>query len=599
MNQYRREHVFYICFSKSSKGKELCGNFRNELEIENTADVKTYSRQDACNKLKVVDSDNNIVVLEEIISKLPENSVAMFDEVPLTSEDHVRPSFDWSSLKNTRGNDVTVVVCLQPLLSKVTLKSKGHTVMPPGEADVINLTRQYRSSTKIMNLVNKLCQEDLPIEYNCIETRPSHEVEGPEVNLIGIVTETDKIAFKGWFKSQMINLACCPSQLKVIHDHETEELAKAIVSNTKFNQSLATLDEVQGCEFPIVMVLFSKSDNYSQLLEMCSRAQHKLFLVIQGHPTLFNALDKTLVVKEENMRRHGGRLSSNKSYELMHIKTKLKMAYLFGDISRKEAEYQLQGWPPGSFLVRQTGDDYKLSRLNFNSRLKHSKIFQENETFYLKSEKKFESILELIRFHQNLSPGTKWALGCPRFNTESCSGHADLDSGDSDEDQPKSSKISKLTPKVNATNRLRPPQPLLQQVSEEKDNNVSMRNPMFKPRPANLILSPSRPDYNGLLTSFAAALPTSQMTNEYKGWNQPAVTKTLKLKPLPHSAAPTRLLPRDTNTLQPTQPFPQPESEKSEEQDLLMKPSVRPRPSYLMLSPSKPSQMASLATENV
>ena len=110
--------------------------------MNNITDIQTYSRQDACNKLKVVDSDNNIVVLEEIISKLPENSVAMFDEVPLSSKDLAGPSFNWSSLKNTRGNDVTVVVCLQPLLSKVTLKSKGHTVMPPVEADVINLRKQ-------------------------------------------------------------------------------------------------------------------------------------------------------------------------------------------------------------------------------------------------------------------------------------------------------------------------------------------------------------------------------------------------------------------------------------------------------------------------
>ena len=551
-------------------------------------DIKTYSRQDACNELKVVDSDSNIVVLEEMISKLPKNSVAMFDEVPLTSKNHTGSSFDWSSLKNTRGNDVTVVVCLQPLLSKVTLRSKGHTVVPPVEADVINLTRQYRSTTKILNLVNQLCQEDLPIEYNNIETMPSHEVEGPEVNIIGIVSETDKIAFKGWFKSQMINLACSPSQLKVIHDHETEELAKAIVSNTMFKQSLATLEEVQGCEYPIVMVLFSKSDNYSQLLEMCSRAQHKLFLVIQNHPILFDALDKKMVVTEENMRRHGGRLSSNKSYELMHIKTKLKMTYLFGDISREDAECQLQGWPPGSFLVRQTGDDYKLSRLNFNSRLKHSRIFSENETFYLKPEMKFPSVLELIRFYQNLSPGTKFALGYPRVNTESCSGHSDLDSGDSDEDPPKSCKKSTLPPKTNSSSSLIWPKPLLQQVSEEKDDYVSMRKPMLKRRPANLMLSPSRPAYNGLLASFAAALPTSQMTTE------PAVTQTVKLKPLPHSARPTRLLPRDKIALQLPQSLPQPESKEIEDQDLLMKPSVRPRPSYLMLSPSKPSSMALL-----
>ena len=78
--------------------------------------------------------------VQEIISKVPPHSVIVFDEVPLTSKVNLSKrmfSYDWSSLENRRSEEVTAVVCLQPIRIAPTFRAKAHTVIGPKDADVI------------------------------------------------------------------------------------------------------------------------------------------------------------------------------------------------------------------------------------------------------------------------------------------------------------------------------------------------------------------------------------------------------------------------------------------------------------------------------
>ena len=72
----------------------------------------------------------------------------------------------------------------------------------------------------------------------------------------------------------------------------TEELAQKVVKETVYEGSLTAIDDFQGCETPVAVVFFSKAPggDYSQLLEMCSRAQYKLILVMFDNQSLVQTL---------------------------------------------------------------------------------------------------------------------------------------------------------------------------------------------------------------------------------------------------------------------------------------------------------------------
>ena len=90
-------------------------------------------------------------------------------------------------------------------------------------------------------------------------------------------------------------LACKPSHVKMIFVSNTRELAQKVVKETVYEGSLTAIDDFQGCETPVAVVFFSKAPggDYSQLLEMCSRAQYKLILVMFDNQNLHDMIARS------------------------------------------------------------------------------------------------------------------------------------------------------------------------------------------------------------------------------------------------------------------------------------------------------------------
>ena len=72
----------------------------------------------------------------------------------------------------------------------------------------------------------------------------------------------------------------------MIHLSSTKELAESSTEGTVYKPSVMSVDDFQGCETPVAVIFWGTDSNYSQLLEMCSRAQYKLILVIQDNQSL-------------------------------------------------------------------------------------------------------------------------------------------------------------------------------------------------------------------------------------------------------------------------------------------------------------------------
>ena len=304
MVKFGKTQKFYICLSKNSNGQGL----REWAEKEEH--VTFLNRTECCDRFNIVDSDNNITIMEEVIAKVPAHSVVVFDEVPLFSRIDRIASYDWSLLENKRPQEVTAVVCLQPIRIAPTFRPKTHTVIGPKEADIVELTNQYRNTKNILGLVNQLCQEKLPIEYADVKVFPSHDVQGPEVTVISISNQSQAADLRIWLCDQLEQkLACKPSQVKMIHVSSTEELARTVVAGTVYENSVTPIDEFQGCEAHVGVVFLGMDNNYSQLLEMCSRAQYKLILVISRENTLLDEIRSTqteiTVLNIEKQQREG------------------------------------------------------------------------------------------------------------------------------------------------------------------------------------------------------------------------------------------------------------------------------------------------------
>ena len=275
--------MFSLCLSKTSTGQGL-----REVE-EKRENVTFLNRSECCDRFAIPDSDDNVKIIEEITSKVPTNSVLLFDEVPLfCKREEGRPSYNWSSLTNLRPEEVTVVVCLQPIRLDVTFLREGHDVVVPTDADVIELINQYRNTTNILQFVNQLRQHLLPVEYANVEVVESHEVQGPEITAVSITDLNEAEDLGVWLCNHLQrDIGCKPTQVKMIHLSSTKELVESVISRSDwYERSLVSINDFQGCETPVAVIFWGTDSNYSQLLEMCSRAQYKLVLVIHNNPSL-------------------------------------------------------------------------------------------------------------------------------------------------------------------------------------------------------------------------------------------------------------------------------------------------------------------------
>ena len=297
MVKFGKRQKFFICLSKNSNGQGL------RESVETAENVTFLNRTECCERVNVVDSDDNIEIIENMISEVPVHSVIIFDEVPLTSKlEKGKPSYDWSLLKNCRPEEVTAVVCLQPIRIAPTFMPKAQTVIGPTDADIIELKNQYRSTTNILGFVNRLRQETLPIEFTDVNVSPSHDVQGPGVTACSISNQRQAADLRIWLCNQLQHeLGCKPSQVKMIHVSSTKELAQKVVRATAYEHSVIPIDEFQGCEAHVgVVFLGMDNNNFSQVLEMCSRAQYKLILVtIRG-----NSLHEEIIRTQAELTVH-------------------------------------------------------------------------------------------------------------------------------------------------------------------------------------------------------------------------------------------------------------------------------------------------------
>ena len=101
------------------------------------------------------------------------------------------------------------------------------------------------------------------------------------------------------------------------------------------------------------------------------------------------------------------------------VVSKAHLNYFYGDITREETEQMLvEHDTPGSFLVRQNDDTFKLSWMSFQRKLYHARIYQENGKFFVSMHKQFGSIHELVNFYQNFDDQSKSALSSPLQKNE-------------------------------------------------------------------------------------------------------------------------------------------------------------------------------------
>ena len=286
--KFGRKQIFYICFSQHGDGQGL------REWVEKTNFGTFLNRKECCERFNTSDSDDNIKMMENIVEKVPPHTAILFDEVPLASRilDN-KTSYDWSSLDNKRPDEVTVVVSLQPLLLAATPRTKSRNVRGPKNADVIKLTRQYRNTLNISGFVNQLCRQEVPVEYAKVKISSSHDIEGPDVQVALLASHHHAGRLRVWLCNQLQQeLACKPSQVKMIYVSNIEELAHMVAKDTPYEGCLTAINDFQGCETPVAVVFFSNAPDgdYSQLLEMCSRAQYKLFLVMYKNPALHDMI---------------------------------------------------------------------------------------------------------------------------------------------------------------------------------------------------------------------------------------------------------------------------------------------------------------------
>ena len=250
--------------------------FKRDFDGE-PACLEVLSRSECCQKFGVHDGNDNIKVINDIITKLPKQTVILFDESPLTSTDGdgVTPSYNWTSLKNERP-DVSVIISLQPVRMHPTLKSKQHNLEWPADADVIELKTQFRSTQPIHKFISMLCKEGVPVECSGVDAKPSDTIYGPDIQIVGLEGHGDHKTWETWIDYQLRKIKCTTDQLKIIHTDDTEKDAREIIKS-KFEGCLTTMKQYQGSQSPIVIVFYSKEEtqNYSNLVDMASRAQYQ------------------------------------------------------------------------------------------------------------------------------------------------------------------------------------------------------------------------------------------------------------------------------------------------------------------------------------
>ena len=144
--------MFFVVFNSFSKASILKDDFRKHFRKSETAKLHTFTRDECLKYFKVQDNDDDIVVINHIIGKLPSNSALFLDETSLARPNN---SFDWSSLDNPKPCTL-VLISFQPVMDITKKSSKKVKLKLPANSDNIELTRSYRFSSSVFQ-----CLEDV------------------------------------------------------------------------------------------------------------------------------------------------------------------------------------------------------------------------------------------------------------------------------------------------------------------------------------------------------------------------------------------------------------------------------------------------------
>ena len=259
--------------SKSSNGDDLKNMVYQDFAEEHQKKLKVFNREEVCAHFGVEDREDSVVLVHDLIDKLPSNSVLFLDEFPIKNTK--KQPEDWSALKNTREGDVSVIISFQPLDFTPTYTHKILNMRLPENANVVRLTIQYRSSQSIFNFNNEL-QKMLPIQHYSLDARPSDSIVGPVVTIVNIDKRTDVTAVKTWIHYKLWQLRCTENQIKILTTNGTEPLAEMLLPN--FKSLVTNIETFVGCESPIIILVCGKEkvDNFAEIVNMCSRAQYKV-----------------------------------------------------------------------------------------------------------------------------------------------------------------------------------------------------------------------------------------------------------------------------------------------------------------------------------
>ena len=90
------------------------------------------------------------------------------------------------------------------------------------------------------------------------------------------------------------------------------------------------------------------------------------------------------------------------------------LAYNFGDIGRREAEQKVKDkGTPGSFLLRENDNMFKLTWMTFQGKVLHARLLEAKGKYYISKQKKFSSIPRMVKHYQAYPRSSENALGVP------------------------------------------------------------------------------------------------------------------------------------------------------------------------------------------
>ena len=269
-----RSKAFYASMSRTSKADGLKKMFSQEFAEEHRAKLKVFDRRQICSHLQVEDGGDSIQLVHDMIEKLPSNSVLFLDEHPIKTKEE-EPE-DWSGLRNTRGDEITLIVSFQPLDFKPTLATEKVEIKMPENADVINLSHQYRSTQNITSFTNKL-QRKVPVQYSSLEATPGDLSTGPSVAIVHIEKKTDMAELTSWLHYQLWQTQCTSKQVTILSTKKTQADARRMFSNSEFESCITNVESFLGCESPVIILFYEKEKrvSYAELINMWSRAQYK------------------------------------------------------------------------------------------------------------------------------------------------------------------------------------------------------------------------------------------------------------------------------------------------------------------------------------